>query len=74
MQQHSPFSYFKTSLEIIRLAIMMYVRFPLPLRNVEGLFHELGEDRRLKVEQWSECSNFHVIYATPQRYKTPLPN
>ena len=31
----NPFRYFKTSPEIIRLAVMMYVRFPLSLRNVE---------------------------------------
>lgn len=27
----SPFRYFKTSPEVIRLAVMMYVRFPLPI-------------------------------------------
>ena len=36
------FCSFKTSPEIIRLAVMMYVRFPLSLRNVEGLLHERG--------------------------------
>ena len=38
----SPFRYFKTSPEIIRLAVMMWVRFPLSLRNVEDLLHERG--------------------------------
>lgn len=38
------FRYFKTSPEIIRLAMMMYVRFPLSLRNVEDLLHERGID------------------------------
>ena len=38
----SPFRYFKTAPEIIRLAVMMYVRFPLSLRNVEDLLHERG--------------------------------
>ena len=38
------FRYFKTSPEIIRLAVMMYVRFPLSLRNVEDLLHERGID------------------------------
>jgi len=42
MTKHSPFRYFKTSPEIIRLAVMMYVRFPLSLRNVEDFFHEWG--------------------------------
>jgi putative transposase len=44
MAKNSPFKYFKTSPEIIRLAVMMYVRFPLSLRNVEDLLHERGID------------------------------
>jgi len=44
MKKRSPFRYFKTSPEIIRLAVMMYVRFPLSLRNVEDLLHEPGID------------------------------
>ena len=38
----NPFRYFKTSPEIIRLAVMMYIRFPLSLRNVEVLLQERG--------------------------------
>ena len=44
MTQRSPFRYFRTSPEIIRLAVMMYVRYPLSLRNVEDLLHERGID------------------------------
>jgi putative transposase len=44
MTKRSPFRYFKTSPEIIRLAVMLYVRFPLSLRNVEDLLHERGID------------------------------
>ena len=44
MTQISPFRYFKTSPEVIRLAVMLYVRFPLSLRNVEDLLHERGID------------------------------
>ena len=40
----NPFRYFKTSSEIIQLAVMMYVRFPLSLRNVEDLLYERGID------------------------------
>jgi len=40
----NPFRYFKTSPEVIRLAVMMYVRFPLSFRNVEDLLHERGVD------------------------------
>ena len=36
------FRYFKTSPEIIQLAVMLYVRFPLSLRNVEDLGDEPG--------------------------------
>ena len=42
MKKHSPFRYFKISPEVIRLAVMMYVRFPLSLRNVEDLLRERG--------------------------------
>ena len=44
MAYRDPFKYFKTSREIIRLAVMMYVRYPLSLRNVEDLLHERGID------------------------------
>jgi len=44
MPKASPFKWFKTSPEIIRLAVMLYVRFPLSLRNVEDLLHERGVD------------------------------
>jgi putative transposase len=44
MRKPNPFRYFKTSPEIIRLAVMMYIRFPLSLRNVEDLLHERGID------------------------------
>jgi putative transposase len=36
----NPFRYFNSSPEIIRLAVLMYVRFPLSLRNVEDLLFE----------------------------------
>ena len=44
MTKRSPFKYFKTSPEIIRLAVMLYVRFSLSLRNAEDLLHERGVD------------------------------
>jgi putative transposase len=40
----NPFRYFNSSPEIIRLAVLMYVRFPLSLRNVEDLLFERGID------------------------------
>ena len=44
MTKRSPFRYFKTSPEVIRMAVMMYIRFTLSLRNVEDLLHERGID------------------------------
>jgi len=44
MTKRDPFKYFHSSPEVIRLAVMMYVRFPLSLRNVEDLLHEQGID------------------------------
>ena len=44
MIKRDAFKYFKTSREIIKLAVMLYVRFPLLLRNVEDLLHEPGID------------------------------
>ena len=40
----SPFRYFNSSREVIRLAVLMYVKYPLSLRNVEDLLHERGID------------------------------
>jgi len=42
MSKRDPFKYFQSSPEIIRLAVMLYIRFPLSLRNVEDLLHERG--------------------------------
>jgi hypothetical protein len=42
MRKRSPFRGFKTSPVIIRLAVMLYVRLPLSLRNVGNLLRELG--------------------------------
>ena len=40
MIKYDPFKGFHSGPEIIRLAVMLYVRFPLSLRNVENLLHE----------------------------------
>ncbi len=41
---HNPFRYFNSSPEVIRSAVMLYVRFPLSLRQVEDLLNERGID------------------------------
>lgn len=53
----SPFKRFNSSPEVIRLAVPMYVRFPLSLRNVEGLLFErdnhMLKDAALQVSVFS---------------------
>ncbi len=62
------FRYFKTSPEIIRLAVMMYVRFPLSLRNVEDLLHERGIDiSHETVRFW--WNRFGPLFASDIRKK-----
>ena len=53
MTKHPAFNYFKTSPEVIRLAVMMYVRFPLSLRNVEDLLHKRSIDVSHETVQFS---------------------
>ena len=68
MTQSGPFRYFKISPEIIRLAVMMYVRFPLSLRNVEDLLHERGVDvSHETVRQW--WNRFGPMFASEIRRK-----
>lgn len=68
MTQRSPFRYFKTSPEVIRLAVMLYVRFPLSLRNVEDLLHERGIDIcHETVRQW--WMRFGTMFAAEIRRK-----
>ena len=50
----SPFRYFNSWPGIITLVVMMYVRFPLSLRNVECLLFERGIDLcHETVRHWS---------------------
>ena len=69
MKIQNPFRYFKTSSEVIRLAVMMYVRFPLSLRNVEDLLHERGIDIcHETVRYW--WNRFGPMFAREIRKKT----
>ncbi len=40
----NPFRYFHSSPEVIPLVVMMYIRYPLSLRNVDDLLFESGID------------------------------
>ena len=66
MSKPSPFRYFKTSPEVIRLAVILYVRFPLSLRNVKDLLHERGiEVSHEAVRFWWQ--RFGPMFATEIR-------
>ena len=41
---HNPFRYFNSLPEVIRLAVMLYIRYPLSLRQVEDILFEQGID------------------------------
>ena len=40
----NPFRYFNSSPEVIRVTVLMYVRYPLSLRQVEDILFERGID------------------------------
>jgi putative transposase len=40
----NPFRYFNSSPEVIRLTVMLYIRYPLSLRQVEDLLFKRGID------------------------------
>ena len=64
----SPFRYFNLSPEVIRLVVMMYVRFPLSLRNVEDLLFERGIDLcHETVQMW--WNRFGPLFAGDIRRK-----
>ncbi len=68
MNKPASFKYFKTSPEIIRLAVMLYIRFPLSLRNVEDLLHERGIDvSHETVRYW--WNRFGPVFASEIRRK-----
>ena len=68
MTKPTSFKYFKTSPEIIRLAVMLYILFPLSLRNVEDLLHERGIDvSHETVRYW--WNRFGPLFASEIRRK-----
>ncbi len=48
----NPFRYFNSSPEVIRFAVMMYIRYPLSLRQVEDLLFERGIDICHETVRW----------------------
>jgi len=67
--KRSPFRCFKASPEIICLAGMMYVRFPLSLRDVEDLLHEGGIDISHQTVRfwWNRFGSIFCSFAPPRQ-------
>jgi putative transposase len=64
----NPFRYFNFSPEVIRLVVMMYVKYPLSLRNVEDLLFERGIDISYEtVRYW--WNRFGPMFAAEIRRK-----
>jgi putative transposase len=73
MSKRSPFRYFRTSPEIVRLAVMLHVRFPLSLRNVEDLLHERGNEiSHETVRHWWNQFVFPADVLTRTRNVEPV--
>ena len=55
MPNQLSFRYFKTSPVIIRLVVILYIRYPLSLRNVEDLLdtHRIDISREIVRFWWS---------------------
>ena len=65
---HNPFRYFNSSLEVIRSAVTLYVRYPLSLRQVEDLLFERGIDICYEtVRYW--WNRFGPLFAAEIRKK-----
>ena len=63
-----PFRYFNSSPEVIRMAVMLYIRYPLSLRNVEDLLFERGyEISHETVRFW--WNRFGPMFAAEIRKK-----
>ena len=63
-----PFRCFNSSPEVIRLVVMMCVRFPLSLRNVEDLLFERGVDICHETERFW-WNRFGPMFASEIRRK-----
>jgi hypothetical protein len=48
----NPLRYFNSSPEVIRLTVMMYIRYPLSLRQVEDILFERGIDICHEPKGW----------------------
>jgi len=65
----NPFRCFNSSPEVIRLAVMRYIRYPLSLRQVEDLLFERGIDIRHETPGLQGCAE--VSQARDEALRSP---
>jgi len=67
----NPSRSFNSSPEIIRLTVMMYIRYPLSLRRVEDILFERGIDKLgnwvAVLGEWAENSQSRIIVFNQNR-------
>jgi putative transposase len=68
----NPFRYFNSSPEVIRLAVMMYIRYPLSLRQVEDLLFERGIDICHETVRFSEIRKRRVHHRSYSQWRWHL--
>lgn len=56
----NPFRYFDSSPDVIRLVVMMYVKYPLSLRNVEDPLFERGVDICHETVRLGDCAKLET--------------
>ncbi len=62
----NPFRYFNSSPEVIRLAVVMHIRYPLSLKEVDYILFERGIDiSHETVRFW--CNRFGPMFASEIR-------
>ena len=66
----NPFRYFDSSAEVIRLVVMIYVRFPLPLWNVDAQLAEYGIAISSAGKTTRTDAQPHWLSGKPSRPKT----
>ena len=62
MKRRDPFKYLNTCKEIIRLAVMLYIRFPLWPRNVED------QPTRLVLQHRENEIPFTIAHIRPRNF------
>jgi putative transposase len=53
----NPFRYFNSSPEVIRITVIMYIRCPLSLRQVEDILFERGIDICHETVRYRKATN-----------------